>query len=81
MTTRSNTQVRANDFIFMQSPGQDQSQYMQFLYDGGYSVRDIALLLTVEESLVLSKIKRHRHVESPSFSSRQLSSYLHEFSE
>ncbi|WP_263079123.1 hypothetical protein [Endozoicomonas sp. Mp262] len=81
MKISSDSRVQTNDFVFTQTPGHEQAQYMQFLYDQGMSIRDISLFLAVNEELVLSKVNDQSHKQSNFATITKLASYLHEFSE
>lgn len=56
----STMQDYTNNFHYDQMPDRDKKNYLQHLYDNGYSVRDISKHVVVPESHVRSKIDAHR---------------------
>lgn len=46
--------------MFMQMPRHDQNMVMQALYDQGYSGKDIAKFLGMNEATVYGRISAHR---------------------
>ena len=56
----SGMQDHTNHFLFSLMPDRDKSAYLQYLYDKGYSVRDISLHVVLTESAVRSRINAHR---------------------
>ena len=56
----SGMQDHTNNFHFQNMPDRDKNAYLQYLYDVGYSVRDISLHVVLSESVVRSRINAHR---------------------
>lgn len=49
-----------NRGVFQQMHRRDQDQFLQFIYDAGYSVREIANEYDISQQTIYSRINAHR---------------------
>lgn len=53
-------QKHINRAFFLQLPRKDQDDFLQYLYDQGYSVKDISKEFDIPVSTLYSRINSHR---------------------
>jgi len=56
-------QKTINRGMFLQMPRRDQDLFLQYLYDEGYSVKDISKEYAIPKPTLYSRINAHRGVK------------------